>query len=150
MSIINSKPDILNFLLGGKAIFTIENRLSGGRFTFKVTQKKQGDIFWVSLLNGPDNTADYRFFGTIFPPQGAERHTHPCTFKHSANGKIGFDAPSVTAWRWFFERLNSPKEFPLGFEFHHAGRCGRCGRRLTTPDSVRTGFGPECRELMGF
>jgi hypothetical protein len=29
-------------------------------------------------------------------------------------------------------------------EFWHEGRCGRCGRRLTVPDSIASGYGPEC------
>jgi len=150
MSLIHSKPDIRRFVLGGHAIFTIENRLSKGRYTFKVTQKKKGDIFWVSLLNGPDNTSDYRFFGTIFPAYGFERHTHPPRFKHSSRGQISEAAPSAVAWKWFFQRLfHDQRDFPIEFEFHHAGRCGRCGRQLTVPESIRTGFGPECAERVG-
>jgi hypothetical protein len=151
MSLINSKDDIRRFVQGGNAVFTIENRLTGNRFTYKVTQKKNGDIYWVSLLNGPDNTSDYRFFGTIFPPSGVERFTHPPSFKHSTKGQITESAPSARAWKWFFERLFHPtQEFPIEFEFHHAGRCARCARQLTVPDSIRTGFGPECAEKMGF
>lgn len=149
MSLIVAKPDIQKFVLGGKAIFTVENRFSGGRFTYSVKQKKEGGIFWVSLLNGPDNTADYRFFGTIFPASGVDRFTHPPTFKHSGRAKIGGEAPSVRAWNWFFNRLFSfDKEFPLEFEFHHAGRCARCSRALTVPDSIRSGFGPECAAIV--
>lgn len=133
--LISSKERIKSFVHGGKAIFTLENRFTGNRFTYKVSQKKGGDIFWVSLLNGPDNTSNYRFFGTIFPSG----------FKHSPNGKIGEDAKSVVVWKWFYEKLMSGGEFPLQFEFHHSNRCGRCGRLLTTPDSVSTGFGEECR-----
>lgn len=149
MSLIHNKLDIKKFLLGGNAVFTIENRLSGGRFTFKVRQKKAGDIYWVSLLNGPDNTADYRFFGTIFPAPGFEKHTHPPRFKHSTKGQISETAPSARAWKWFFDRLFSGNDFPIEFEFHHAGRCARCARQLTVPESIRTGFGPECAERMG-
>jgi len=148
MSLLHDKLAIKAFLLGGKAIFTLENRLTGGRFTFKVNQKKNGDIYWVSLLNGPDNVSDYRFFGSIFPPQGVDKFTHPPTFRHSAKGKITEDAPSAKAFRWFFDRLFAAKDFPIEFEFHHAGRCARCARRLTVPHSITTGFGPECAELM--
>jgi hypothetical protein len=31
-----------------------------------------------------------------------------------------------------------------GFDVHHEGKCGRCGRKLTVPESVKSGFGPEC------
>jgi len=26
----------------------------------------------------------------------------------------------------------------------HEGACGRCGRTLTVPESIASGFGPEC------
>ena len=35
------------------------------------------------------------------------------------------------------------------FEFRHEGRCGRCGRALTVPESIDTGFGPHCAAEMG-
>jgi hypothetical protein len=27
---------------------------------------------------------------------------------------------------------------------YHEGRCGACGRRLTTPESISSGLGPVC------
>jgi hypothetical protein len=38
---------------------------------------------------------------------------------------------------------------PSGWEFRHEGRCGRCGRTLTVPESIDSGFGPECINLAG-
>src|ERR1700675_3055956 len=29
------------------------------------------------------------------------------------------------------------------------GKCGRCGKPLTVPESIASGFGPDCREMMG-
>ena len=62
-----------NFLLGGKATFTIVSTKTEQRYTFKVSQlrdrtKKKADQdlnapFFVSFLNGPDS---YQFVGTIF------------------------------------------------------------------------------------
>jgi hypothetical protein len=31
----------------------------------------------------------------------------------------------------------------------HEGRCGRCGRKLTVPESIESGFGPECASILG-
>lgn len=45
---------------------------------------------------------------------------------------------------WFWRTLNSENPFPEGFEFWHEGRCGKCARRLTVPESIAQGFGPEC------
>jgi hypothetical protein len=35
-------------------------------------------------------------------------------------------------------------ELPKGLKVHHEGRCCRCGRKLTVPESIETGLGPEC------
>jgi len=37
-----------------------------------------------------------------------------------------------------------------GFELMHEGRCGRCGRPLTRPESIQSGIGPICATLGGF
>ena len=36
-----------------------------------------------------------------------------------------------------------------GFEIMHEGRCCRCNRTLTHPDSIKTGIGPECAKHFG-
>jgi hypothetical protein len=33
---------------------------------------------------------------------------------------------------------------PNFIEIWHEGRCGKCGRTLTVPDSIANGLGPEC------
>jgi hypothetical protein len=35
-----------------------------------------------------------------------------------------------------------------GWKVHHEGRCGRCGRTLTVPESIESGIGPECAKKM--
>jgi hypothetical protein len=29
----------------------------------------------------------------------------------------------------------------------HEGSCARCGKKLTVPESIESGFGPECVKL---
>jgi hypothetical protein len=38
---------------------------------------------------------------------------------------------------------------PDGVVIWHEGRCGRCGRRLTVPESIESGYGPECIGKIG-
>jgi hypothetical protein len=47
------------------------------------------------------------------------------------------------AFAWFWDRLRNGN-LPEQVEVHHEGRCGRCGRALTVPESIESGFGPEC------
>jgi hypothetical protein len=54
------------FALAGNATLTISSLKTGVRFTYKVRQAKDQktgeltpDMYFVSLLNGPDNENDY-------------------------------------------------------------------------------------------
>lgn len=58
------------------------------------------------------------------------------------------DDVKAKGFAWFWRTLTSGREFPAGFEFWHEGRCARCSRRLTVPESVASGFGPECVKLV--
>ena len=68
--------DFAKFVKAGKALFTIVNNATGGRFTFKVKKfdkAENKEIWFVSVLNGPDNYSNYRYVGMIFGT--AFRHT---------------------------------------------------------------------------
>ena len=32
---------------------------------------------------------------------------------------------------------------------YHVGKCGKCGKKLTTPESILTGLGPTCSNKIG-
>lgn len=125
---------VLRFALAGNATFTIVSMKTGTRFTFKVRAKDERMSF-VSLLTGANNESDFSYLGTIFSDSR--------TFRHGRKSRIAEDAPSSRAFVWFWSKLLGGT-IPETLEFHHAGRCGRCGRKLTVPSSVETGLGPEC------
>jgi hypothetical protein len=119
------------FALAGNAIFTLVSSKTGQRFTFKITTPPNGsDIRFVGLLSGPDNTSDYRYLGIV----GSDGQFHL-----TKKSRAGWDAASVKAIAWFLTHSESTL-----VEFWHEGRCGRCGRRLTVPESIATGLGPVC------
>lgn len=64
--------------------------------------------------------------------------------------RVSPDAPSVAGFRAVFTRLQD-KDATLASkaDIRHEGRCGRCGRALTRPESIDTGLGPDCAEKMG-
>ena len=135
------------FLTAGKASFTVVSKKTGERLTFLARRPKDDarpglKPTWMSVLNGPDNTSDYGFLGTLWVrPDGRT------TYAPGTQIAIGPDAPSQRAMRWLAEGLSSPAGGAVLFrhaEFWHEGRCGRCGRKLTVPESVASGFGPEC------
>ena len=123
--------NIAQFIFAGNARFTIENPNTGNRFTYWVRKAKDRENFYfVRVLTGPDNTSDYSYLGTI-----DGRH-----YKHGWKSRIKPTAPSSRAINWLMVHLDN-----LGLvKVHHEGRCGRCGRVLTVPESIITGFGPEC------
>jgi hypothetical protein len=136
-----SGPDALKFALAGNARLTLVSERTGTRFTFRIRAKavKSGEApappWFVSVLTGRENESDYTFLGTIFEDRVTYRHGRKSTVSPEAPSAKGF------AWAWTFIAKG---ELPPGCEVWHEGRCGRCGRALTVPESIALGIGPEC------
>lgn len=129
MKQIQNIEDAKKFVLGGKAHFTIVSKKTEVRFTFKLTKAKEKEVFWAYLLRGPNNEMDYKYIGAF------------------ANGSFyakELGSTSVKALTWFLENLFADK-LSNNLELWHVGKCARCGRKLTVPESIDSGFGPECR-----
>lgn len=139
------------FILAGNAYFTIDNG-KGEHFTYRVNAyegKSQSmiDKFFVSLLTGPDNTRNYTYMGILDGSHQTWRKGE--TFKPTAKSKVQADALSWRVFEWFVSRAFSNIPLPEGYDIKHSGRCGRCGRMLTVPESIDSGIGPECAKIMG-
>jgi hypothetical protein len=120
----------LDYILGGRAICTFLNTQTGNRFTFKIKKHKTDDVLFVSVLTSPDH---YQFIGSI----------NSNTFRHSKKSRISSSSQSVRVFDFVFNHLKSGNLSEL-IEIWHHGSCGKCGRILTVPKSIETGFGPEC------
>lgn len=131
---INTKT----FALAGKAIFTVVSKKTGSRFTFKVSRPDENSPHFVKVLTGPDNENSYTFLGTIF---------NGSTFRHGKKSRIPMNAPSALAFEYLWKHIDNPPTDKI--EIHHEGKCCRCGRTLTVPESLLTGVGPECAQIMG-
>lgn len=129
-----------DFVLAGNARFTLVNEETGNRLTYRVREcEDKPSLHFVSVLSGPDNENHYSYLGCIWDGQ---------TYKHGAKSKISEDAQSAKAFTWLWKRLDSGAELPEQVKVYHEGYCGRCGRLLTVPESVESGFGPVCTKLM--
>lgn len=146
------------FVTAGRAVFTIEPsdtfaiEFPGVKphYTYKVKfvkgkEKKHRkgeywpDAYFVNLLTGPDNTADYTYLGKLIVETGEVRLTE--------KSKFAEDSWPVRIIRRILARMWAGEEHQIaacGWKVHHEGKCGRCGRPLTVPESVENGIGPEC------
>lgn len=137
-----------NFILAGRSVFTVECP-SGWHgkphYTFRVGRKKANgmypECYFVSLLSGPQNTSDYTYLGKLIPSTGAVVLTEKSRF--SDDTLVVKLIRRVVARVWANEAAEIEK---AGFDVHHEGRCGCCGRPLTTPQSILSGIGPVCAE----
>jgi hypothetical protein len=135
---------VRDFALAGNATLTLLSRATGVRFTYKIRQPEEHKPHFVGLLRGADNENDFQFIGTIFKGP----HLFGYSYKPGRNSRVSGDAPSAKAFAWFWKKLRS-NALPDSLEVWHEGRCGRCGRKLTVPESIESGFGPECASILG-
>jgi hypothetical protein len=122
------------FVLAGNALFTLEDSLTGERFTYHVRKHDTKPMWWVKVLSGPDNVCNYEYIGTLFEDD----------FQVTGRSRV---TESATCFRWFkrlITVLKSDNDLDPRMRVRHSNRCGRCGRLLTVPASVEWGFGPEC------
>lgn len=135
--------EIEQFALAGKATLTFKSERTEAHYTFRIT-KSPGPpfVYFVSVLTGPNNDADYSYLGVI---GGSARKNE---FRLTAKSKFTDDALCVKAFRWVWDAVRAGN-LPKRCAINHNGACGRCGRTLTTPDSVASGIGPECARHMG-
>ena len=150
---LRTAESALAFITAGNAYFTIRSQKTGQRYTYRVSLAKPNagycqwckaepcrcvPPYFVSLLSGPENTSDYTYLGMI----------RDRVFRLTRASKMNETSGPVRAFRWVYERLVR-RELPPQTEIWHEGRCGRCGRMLTVPESVAAGIGPECAGKLG-
>jgi len=150
------------FLTAGNATFTVElpaafieanataktPEIYHPHYTYKIERtefKRDAKTFWfIYSLTGPDNTADYTYLGKVNPETGEVSLTAKSAFPATAT-RVKVAQRVVLA----IFAGNGAKVEAAGWKVHHEGRCGRCARVLTVPDSIESGIGPECAKKMG-
>jgi hypothetical protein len=141
---IENPNHVREFTLAGNAHLTIVSAKTGTRFTYQIRStppnadgKESPVSHFVALLTEPDNTHGYKYIGHVF---------RFSDYTHGKKSNIAWDAPGARAFRWFWDQVvvqgKTPAEAEL--ECWHEGRCAACGRRLTVPESIERGIGPEC------
>jgi hypothetical protein len=126
---LNNK-EALKFIFAGNSVVTFVNSKTGNRFTFKLKQKKDSNLFFVSVLSGSES---YTYIGTVIKGN----------FKHGNKSPISSKAQSVKVFKYVLTNLLT-NNLPEFVEVWHEGKCGKCGKKLTVPSSISTGLGPFC------
>ena len=126
--------DAIRFMFAGKSIVTFLNTKTENKFTYKISKSEDGKLFFVNVLSDTiDGNQIYSYMGII--ANGV--------YRHGNKSKLRNDSQAVKVFSYVLERLNSGTLQDV-IEVWHEGKCGKCGRPLTTPDSIETGIGPSC------
>lgn len=144
-----SQDKLLEFMTSSNAIFSIKSLKTDKHFTFRLSAKKNQindnpDFLFVSVLNGSDNTSNYAYIGYLKRFQVGENSGW--YFTYGDKSKIGSEAPSVVAFKWIIDCINSGK-LMQNVLIWHEGVCCRCGRKLTAEKSSDNGIGDYCAKL---
>lgn len=147
-------PDTEERLRLHNGTYTIEHP-DHGHYTIKlhtVTKGKLAGQRIFSLLTGPSNETDYT--GVAFWIE--ERSVANVWRKHRApTSRMEVDGYNwQRGWSKIEKKLGVLLSLALradggywgnaGYKLHLEGRCVRCNRKLTTPESITAGIGPEC------
>ena len=97
----------------------------------------------IALLTGPDNTSDFTGFGFVEGERIIVWRSKRGTDGPSAYEKLATLIEQIIAREQGHPVENEPEWVPQ-FEHLVEGRCIRCNRKLTNPESVKSGIGPEC------
>lgn len=123
------------YALAGNSTITLLSGNTNKHFTYKIKKAKDKEnLYFVYLLSGSDNV--YNYIGCYYSDS---EYFHPA--KPWKDRMAMSWPPSLRAIRFFFNKLYN---IPDNLHVYHEGKCGRCGRKLTTPKSIERGLGPEC------
>ena len=133
---IIAQDDALRFITAGNCTFTLKSLITGRHITYKAVYSEYygKSRIYVKYLNGSDNETSYQHLCMI------EKEGFPKLIK---GGKVSPEQLSWKSFRYVFNMLLMG-EFMTQLEIWHSGTCGRCGRKLTVPESIASGYGPEC------
>lgn len=140
------KGSVLDFIKGGKALLTVQNEKTSAHRTFRIRKADNADLYFVRILKSGqigDKKVRWSYIGMI---------NEKDIFILTPKSQVTASSNSFQSFRWLLNAAkdwhNGRDQYPYVVVFHE-GKCGRCGRRLTDPHSIKMGFGPECIKKIG-
>jgi hypothetical protein len=127
--------DVLRFVTAGKAAITIVSTRTNAHKTFRFRKSDPGGGggYFIDCRLG-----DWTYAAWLAEP-GGYANLRRCPQSHK---------PALK-WLQAFLAGKASDASVAQAEFWHEGQCAACGRQLTDPVSIESGFGPVCREKLG-
>lgn len=116
---------------------TLINNEKGSHITLQIKTVRKGDLKGkriIARLKGRDNTRDYMGFGFV---NNDDTISLWAKHRNARNAQIAYIVRSL-----FVEGDKS--RFAKTVTMEVSKNCLRCNRKLTTPQSIADGIGPEC------
>lgn len=136
--------NILDYILGGDSCFCVRQSDDNGtkECWYSVRQNHNSEkMFFVNLVDGNRS----KYLGYFYSNDvGQLRNLTVKTKKAEAGPEYALPLIRV------LNRLKTHEgKLWSGVTLVSDGRCAKCGRRITDPESIRYGIGPKCRERLG-
>lgn len=125
---------IRSFLLGGNCRCMIGNQKTGNCFSYHIKQGSKR-LYFVNV----ETPAGRVYAGYIQDMSNKEGHRY--MYVKGTNGAMSESLMPIQALLYVLNRADC---LPAGVYVEHYGKCGVCGRKLTDPESMERGIGPNC------
>lgn len=135
----------LAYMLAGKSEFTLHSTKVNKDFYYKLTKKAKLDnneeyIYFLNIKQG----SEWVYAGVVW----YDNKDNTFKFAKGAKGTLDNNNLNVKSLLFVLNKLYRKEEVQHCLVFH-SGKCGVCGKKLTTPESILTGLGPQCAKRVG-
>ena len=128
--------NIREFILGGKAEFSIKNEVNGFEVQYKLINKQGYKIWFVYIIS--DNKSTYA--GNIRIVGNGVKYLV------GEKGNYKEDTKEIKGLLWV---LNKGDNIGEKVSIYHHFKCSVCGRELTDQESIERGMGNTCARKFG-
>lgn len=130
----------LQFILSGNAYFICHNIQTDNKYRYRVLQSDSNNqLYFVSVYL----ETEYKYIGIIKTESQPDNTNSKPTFIYTHKSKLNKEHPAVKGIIYILTHLIT-NTMSDKLKLYHIGKCGRCGRTLTTKEAIQQGYGSEC------